>query len=84
MKEAQRELTRAVADANEQAAPAAEHDLAEQNLAVHEAAPARRGRADGRHPRAVLVADRQLEQEVRDALDAEACELLGDGGPDAR
>ena len=83
MKEAQRQLAGAVADAHQQITPAAIGNFGEQNLAADKAARPGDERTDAHELRAILVAQRQQEQQVLDALQAELLELLGQRRADA-
>jgi hypothetical protein len=64
VEEAQRQEARAVGDAHQQRAAAAEHHVGELHLALDHGARAGHQRADGGDPRAVLVAVRQQEQRI--------------------
>ena len=57
--------------------PAAKGDLGEQHLALHRRALARHDLAERHDARAVLVAQRQQEQEILDAPDARRAQPLG-------
>ena len=83
VEEAQRQETGAVGEAQEQRAPPAEDDLGELDRALDRDAHAGAQRADRHDARAVLVARRQPEEEVRDGFDAELREALGECRPDA-
>src|SRR5262249_49496076 len=78
IEEAQGEHPRAVGDAREQLPAAAVGDLGQLDLALDGGARADLERAEWRDARAVLVAQRQEEQQVRDARDAETREALGE------
>ena len=67
VEEAQRQHARAVGDAAQQLAAAAVGDLGELHLPLDRRARAGHQRADRHDVRAVLVAQRQHEQQVRDA-----------------
>ena len=77
MKKAQRELATTVADPDQQVAAAAESDLGQQYFAADQATRAGDERADAHELRAVLVAQRQQEQQVLDAVEPELLELPG-------
>ena len=66
MKEAQRQRARAVADPAQQLAPAAKRDFGELHFAFDDRALADAQRADRHDARAVLVAQRQQEQQILD------------------
>ena len=83
VEEAQRQETGAVGNAQEQRAPPAEDDLGELDRALDRDAHAGAQRTDRHDARAVLVARRQPEEEVRDGFDAELREALGECRPDA-
>ena len=75
MKEAQRQRARAVGDAAQQLSAAAERHLGELHLALDDGALANAQRADRRDAGAILVAQRQQEQQILDRADAELREL---------
>ena len=78
VEEAERQRAGAVADPREQLAAWPEHHFGQLDLAFdHHIAPTAE-RADQRDLRAVLVALRQVEQQVLDAADAEPREQLGE------
>ena len=83
MEEAQCELSAAVADADEQVAPAAIRDLGQQYFAADQAAVSRFERADAHELRAVFVAQRQQEQQVLDDMQPELLQLFSEGRTDA-
>jgi hypothetical protein len=80
MEEAQRQHSRAVGDAAEELAAAAVGDLGELHLPFHRRACAGLERADVCKLGAVLVAQRQEEQQVRQARDAEPLQARGERG----
>ncbi len=77
MKESQREKARTVRKAREQLPLAAEHDLGQLDLSFHHRAIARPQRADRHDTRAILVAQRQQEQQILNREDAELRQLVG-------
>ncbi len=83
IEEAQREHPRAVGDAREELAAAAVDDLGELHLAFHRGAGPRGERAERRHVRAVLVAQRQQEKEVLDPPHPEVRQALRERGAHA-
>ena len=74
---------RAVGEAHEQRAPAAEHDFGELDRALDCGASPGAQRADRHDARAVLVTRRQQEEQIRDGLDAELREPLRERRTDA-
>ncbi len=83
MEETQRQLTRTVADANQEIAPAAIDRFGQQHLALDEAAIADDQRADVHALGAILIAQRQQEQQVLDPLEPESFERRCKCRPDA-
>ena len=81
VKEPQGEHAGAVGDAAQELAPAAVGDLGELHFPFHRRPHAGAERPHGRHPRAVLVAQRQHEQQVADARHAEARQARGERRP---
>ena len=80
-----RSVTKPVPSAmpHEQRAAPAEHDLGQLDLAFDDGAIAVAQRADRHDARAVLVAQRQVEQHVLHGAQAERAERCGQRGPDA-
>ena len=84
MEEAQRDEPGAVGDAHQQRAPAPEDDLGELHLALDDRAVAGAQRADRHDARAVLVAQRQVEQHVLHRAQAEPfASVVGERRADA-
>ena len=83
IKEAQREKARAIADARQQLAAFAEGDFGELHLALHCGAHAGSERAERRELGAILIAQRQHEQEILHLRHAEARQTLGESRADA-
>ena len=77
VKEAQRQRAGAVADAHEQRATATDDDVGDDDLARDDRLGTGLQRPDRRQPGAVLVAEREMEQDVLRAPDAEPFELRG-------
>ena len=78
IEEAQRQQAGAVGDARQQLAPPAVSDLGELDLPFDRRARAGDERADPLQPRAVLVAQRQQEQQVRHVRHAELRQPRGE------
>ena len=78
MEEPQGQHPRAVGDPAQELAAAAVGDLGELDFPFHRRPHARAERPHGRHPRAVLVAQRQHEQQVGNACHAEARQARGE------
>jgi len=83
VEEAQRQETSAVGEAQEQRAPPAKDHLGKLDRAFDRNAHAGAQRTDRQDARAVLVARRQPEEEIRDGFDAELREAPGECRPDA-
>jgi hypothetical protein len=73
---AQRERAGAIDDAGHERAPAPMHHLGMLDRGVDDGLVAHAQLADGAHARAVLVAQRQMEQDIRHRGDTEAGEKL--------
>ena len=83
VKESQREEARAVADLAEHLPAAAKQHLRQQHLAFDRGALPGPQFSQGREAGAVLVAQRQQEQQVLGGLDAERAQLAGQRIADA-
>ncbi len=82
MKKTQRELAAAVCDSNQQVAAPAVRRFRQQDFTADQAAlPGLQG-TDANELGAVLVAQRQEEQQVLDAVQVEPLQLPGKGRPD--
>ena len=78
MEKTQQHGAGAVAQAHQQGSPAAKLDLGEFYRALDNRARVRAQGADGRHPRAVLVTQWQMEQQVADLDDTQPVQLFGE------
>ena len=79
MQEAQHQLAGAVAHRHPQLATAAVDDIGGDHFGLHLRLETRHQIGDRRHPRLVLVAQRQVQDEVPVARQAGACEFRRDG-----
>ena len=84
MEEAQMQRAAPIADPAEQGATPAEHHLGGIDGPFHERFALRAQGPDWDQPGAILVAQRQVEEQVADACDAQAREAVGELGSDAR
>jgi len=84
IQKAQHEQPRGVAHFGDELAARAVGDLGRYHLDFELGGDAGQGIADRRQPRFVLVAQRQVEDQVGFAPDAEPAEFFGDGSADAR
>ena len=73
----QGQKTRSIGDSAEHLAPAAERDLGEQHLAFHRRALARQQLPQRHHAGAILVAQRQQEQQILGGFHAERAQPHG-------
>ena len=78
VEEPQRQHPRAVGDAREELAAAAVGDLGELDLALDRGTRSALERADGGELRAILVTQRQHEQQIRHAPDGKTRQALGE------
>ena len=82
VEEAQTEDAAAIAQAHQQAAPATLDDVAGRHLAFHHGLHAALERADGGDASPVLITQRQVEEQVRHALQSQPREFLAQRGAD--
>ena len=83
MKEAQRQRAAAVAEPHQQLPATAEYHFRQQHFAFDHRAPAGLQRADRHDPRAILIAQRQYEQQVIGIVHAQARQAAGKRRADA-
>ena len=83
MEETQCQEARAVRDPRQQHASAPERDLRELYLAFDDRTLSGAQAADRTHPRPVLVALREVKQQVLNRVQAQARERVGERGADA-
>ena len=81
MEEAQGQGTAAILDARHQAAAPSEYDVGGAHLTFHHHVGTLPRRGDGGHPGAILVAQRQVEQQILDLVDAVVREPGREPGP---
>ena len=83
MKKAQRQLPAAIADSNEQIAPAAVHGFRKQDLTRDKAATASFERTEFDQLGSIFIPQRQQEQEVFDPMKIQSAQLVGKCGADS-